>query len=168
MFVGQVVTYWISVFSAWSKSHDKNLNILRTKWAFKIKSKAFLSFLQGFQWNKQCNFFGRWESHFIKKRLLQRSCFTIIFVKIFKNQLLLKLFHNSFFFLNSFNPANIYLLKVNNRNTRKKEWNMFEVNNKNIRATLLTLFWCFIVNIWTYFTCLFSCRQTYLSDHSSK
>ena len=26
----------------------------------------------------------------------------------------------AFFFLNSFNPANIYLLKVNNKNTRKK------------------------------------------------
>ena len=27
-------------------------------------------------------------------------------------------------------PANIYLFKVNNRNTRKKVWNMFKVNKK--------------------------------------
>ena len=32
-------------------------------------------------------------------------------------------------------PANIYLLKVINRNTRKKERNMFKVNNRNTRTT---------------------------------
>ena len=38
-------------------------------------------------------------------------------------------------------PANIYLLKVNNnRNTRKKVWNMFKVNNKNTRTTSLIYF----------------------------
>ena len=30
-------------------------------------------------------------------------------------------------------PANIYLLIVNNRNTKKKVWNMFKVNNKQRR-----------------------------------
>ena len=33
---------------------------------------------------------------------------------------------------NNVNPANFYLFKVNNRNTRKKIWNMFKVNNKNM------------------------------------
>ena len=28
-------------------------------------------------------------------------------------------------------PAGIYLLKVSNRNTRTKVWNMFKVNNKH-------------------------------------
>ena len=32
-------------------------------------------------------------------------------------------------------PAGIYLLKVNNRNTRKKVWNMFKVNNKDTKTT---------------------------------
>ena len=32
-----------AVFSTWSKSHDKNLNVLRTKRAFKVKFKAFRS-----------------------------------------------------------------------------------------------------------------------------
>ena len=31
--------------------------------------------------------------------------------------------------------AGIYLLKVSNRSTRKKVWNMFKVNNKNTRTT---------------------------------
>ena len=46
--------------------------------------------------------------------------------------------------------ANIYLLKVSNRKTRKKEWNMFTVNNKNTRPTSMTSFWCFYCWFWTY------------------
>ena len=34
-------------------------------------------------------------------------------------------------------PANIYLFKVNNKNTRKK-WNILKVNSKNTRTTSLT------------------------------
>ena len=34
-------------------------------------------------------------------------------------------------------PVGIYLLKVNNRNIRKKMLNMFKVNNKKIRTTFL-------------------------------
>ena len=46
LFVNQVMTSWILkltylpnrvVFSTWSKSHGKNLNILRTERAFKMK-----------------------------------------------------------------------------------------------------------------------------------
>ena len=48
--------------------------------------------------------------------------------------------------------ANIYLFKVSNRNTRKKMWNMFKVNNKNIRTTSVTSFWCFFCWLLTYFT----------------
>ena len=36
-------------------------------------------------------------------------------------------------------PANIYLFEAINRNTRKKEWNMFKVNNKNTRGVVLVL-----------------------------
>ena len=39
-------------FCAWPKSQDKNLNIMRTKRAFKIKKKHFLPFLKGFNWSK--------------------------------------------------------------------------------------------------------------------
>ena len=39
-------------------------------------------------------------------------------------------------------PANIYLFKINDRNTRKR-CNMFKVNNKNNRMTSMTSFWCF-------------------------
>ena len=34
-------------------------------------------------------------------------------------------------------PANIYLLKLNNRNKRKKGWNMFKINNKDTQMLLL-------------------------------
>ena len=42
-------------------------------------------------------------------------------------------------------PANIYLFKVNNRNTIMWNimWNIFKVNNKNTKATSLTSLWCF-------------------------
>ena len=43
-------------------------------------------------------------------------------------------------------PANIYLFKVNNKNTRKKLWNMFKVNNKNNRAASWLRSGVFIVN----------------------
>ena len=39
-------------FSTWPKSHNKNLNILRTKRDFKMKWKSFFSFLKGRQWTK--------------------------------------------------------------------------------------------------------------------
>ena len=31
-------------------------------------------------------------------------------------------------------------------------WNLFKVNNKDNRTTLLTSFWCFYCFYWTYFT----------------
>ena len=31
-------------------------------------------------------------------------------------------------------------------------WNMFKVNNKDIRTTLLASFWCLYCYLWTYFT----------------
>ena len=42
-------------------------------------------------------------------------------------------------------PANIYLFKVNNRNTIMWNimWNIFKVNNKNTNTTSLTSLWCF-------------------------
>ena len=36
-------------------------------------------------------------------------------------------------------PAGIYLLKFNNRNTRKKVWNMFKVSNKDTRTTPMVI-----------------------------
>ena len=39
------------------------------------------------------------------------------------------------YFSKSIYPANIYLFKVNNRNTRKRCKNMFKVKNKNARTT---------------------------------
>ena len=41
----------------------------------------------------------------------------------------------SFRLLRDRNLANKYMLKVNNRNTRKMVWNMFKVNNKDSRLT---------------------------------
>ena len=41
----------------------------------------------------------------------------------------------SFKFFQILHPANIYLFKVNNRNTGKKVRNMFKVNNNNTRTT---------------------------------
>ena len=37
-------------------------------------------------------------------------------------------------------PAGIYLLKVNNRNTRTRNENMFKVNNKDNRTTPMAYF----------------------------
>ena len=47
----------------WSKCQDKNLNILRTNRAFKVKWKAFSIIFKGFLLKQiKRNFFGRWES----------------------------------------------------------------------------------------------------------
>ena len=48
--------------------------------------------------------------------------------------------------------ANIYLLKVNNKNTRKKVWNIFKVNNKNTRTMLVTSFGVLLLTLNTYHT----------------
>ena len=47
------------------------------------------------------------------------------------------------------NSANIYLFKLNNRNTRKKVWYLFKFNDNITRKTP---FWCFYCWFWTYFT----------------
>ena len=57
----------------------------------------------------------------------------------------------------SFFQVNIYLLKVKNRNTSKKVWNMLKVNNESIRSKIQ---WCrsgvVIVNIFhTFFYCFY-------------
>ena len=38
-------------------------------------------------------------------------------------------------------PAGIYLIKVNNRNTRAKVYNMFKVGNKATKMTPMASFW---------------------------
>ena len=51
-----------AVFSTWPKGQDKNLNISRTKRAFKMKQKVFFIIFKGLSL-KQIKriFFGRWE-----------------------------------------------------------------------------------------------------------
>ena len=53
-------------------------------------------------------------------------------------------------------PANIYLLKVNNRNTRKRTWTMSKVNNKITRMTSMMSLWCFHCSLWIHFTPFFT------------
>ena len=38
-------------------------------------------------------------------------------------------------------PTNKCMLKVINRSIRKSVWNMFKINNKDIKTTSVTLFW---------------------------
>ena len=65
----------------------------------------------------------------------------------------LKLFHNYLSKIQQRTKINrIYLVKVTNRNTRIKVWNMFKVNNKNTKTTPMASFWCFYWELWTYFT----------------
>ena len=45
---------WSSRFYTWPKSQDKNVNILRTKRAFKVKWKAFFIIFEGFSFAKTC------------------------------------------------------------------------------------------------------------------
>ena len=65
-----------AVFSTWPKSHDKNLNILRTKRAFKIKYKAFFITFKGLSVNPimQSFFFGSWEPDF-KEEICKNTFF---------------------------------------------------------------------------------------------
>ena len=67
------------VFCFRPKNQDKNLNILRTKRAFKMKKKHFSSFLKGFQ------FFGRWEPDF--KEVNMQPFYKTLVIKPFSNTL---------------------------------------------------------------------------------
>ena len=62
--------------------------------------------------------------------------------------LLLKLFHSSFFLLNSFNAA-VLLLKVHNRDTRKRCEICSKLATKILEWTLFKCFYCWLS---TYFT----------------
>ena len=89
--------------------------------------------------------------NFIKKRL-QHSCFHVNIVKFFRTSFFIE--HLWWLLLQSSeikdrDPANIYLFKVINRNSRKGCENMLEVNNKDARATT---FWCRNIQLWAYFT----------------
>ena len=71
-----------AVFSAWSKNQDKNLDILKTKKAFKIKQKVlFFLIFKGLSLKPKKNFFGRWESDFNIELLL--NTFTLLPSKLF-------------------------------------------------------------------------------------
>ena len=50
-------------------------------------------------------------------------------------------------------PTNIYLLNVNNRNSRKMCKNMFKVNNKNTRTTSLVFLLLTLIIFNTFFQC---------------
>ena len=48
--------------------------------------------------------------------------------------------HWNLWFFSGFETANIFMFKVNNRS--KKVWIMVKVDDKNIRTTSMTSFWC--------------------------
>ena len=53
------------VYATWPKSSEKNLNLLGTKRAFKMKQKAFFSIFKGLSIKEITqNFFGKLESDF--------------------------------------------------------------------------------------------------------
>ena len=49
-------------------------------------------------------------------------------------------------------PANIYLFKVNDRDTRNRYEIQLKFTTKNNRATTIKSSWCFYFWLWTYFT----------------
>ena len=82
LFINQVVKSWIlnltlnfgfwiylsnqAFFPTWTKTHDKNLNIFRTKRAFRMKQKAFFIIFNelSIEPANNTNFLGRGESDF--------------------------------------------------------------------------------------------------------
>ena len=79
----------------------------------------------------------RWHfSHLNPLKIFQAKI--LLFWQLYSEQKMYVMFSVSIYY----NPANIYLFKINNRN-RKKVWNMFKNNNKNTTTTSLTSFWCF-------------------------
>ena len=62
LFVNQAVTSWnlklafflSSRIATWPKGQDKNLNILRTKWAFEMKQKPFFIIIKKLSFAKKC------------------------------------------------------------------------------------------------------------------
>ena len=124
--------------------HHQIINVINNVWKLKTnvgdKNEKFVSSLQ------KVNFS---EIYFCRK--LRTVNFTAV-VHIWKKCILnnpVRIKPGVFWWIckiSDHNPADIYSFKVNNRNTKKKVWNMFKVNNKNIRMTSLmslTSFWCF-------------------------
>ena len=64
------------IFSTWPKSQDKNLNILRTKWAFKMKQKAFFIIFKELSLKQINNVFRRWEFDLKTILILQMAVYT--------------------------------------------------------------------------------------------
>ena len=124
--------------------HHQIINVINNVWKLKMnvgdKNEKFVSSLQKVNFN---------EIYFCRK--LRTVNFTAV-VHIWKKCILnnpVRIKPGVFWWIckiSDHNPADIYSFKVNNRNTKKKVWNMFKVNNKNIRMTSLmslTSFWCF-------------------------
>ena len=77
-------------FSIWPKSQDKNLNILRTRRAFKMKQKAFFNNFQELSVAKSCLRPATWFSiSAIKRGLFIKSFLLNIVARVWKFQLLL-------------------------------------------------------------------------------
>ena len=121
------------------KNRFKPLSANPTKWSNTNRSSAKADELFEYVWQEtQLN-------KFRKLKIFLTTVFGYVILQadteilIIYNLSLKKLIHLQCNTL----PANIYLLKINNRNSIKKVWNMFQVNNKNTRTTV------FIVNLLT-------------------
>ena len=73
------------------------------------------------------------------------SSLTLIFHQLLRNCFYGCIQKNALIFLShkgiekeDSDSAGIYLIKINNRNTRTKVWNMFKVNNKDTKTTSVT------------------------------
>ena len=84
--------------------------------------------------------------HFVRRARIMLIC-SPLNVKMFQRWGL------SFFL----NPADIYLLKVNNRNTRAKAWNMFKVNNNDTKTTPSCVFIVNFEHVITGWECFKNC-----------
>ena len=77
----------LTVSSALPKCHDKNIKILRTKRAFKIKQKGFFVIFKGLSLKQiKRNAFGRWGSDSISwlhaTVKYEKYCLTLLWVKL--------------------------------------------------------------------------------------
>ena len=71
-----------SVFLPWPKSHDKNLNILRKKGAFKMNYKPFFIIFKELSIKQKIILWGK-ESDF--KKMLRQSSAANAWAAVFKN-----------------------------------------------------------------------------------
>ena len=123
-----IAPYMVSVFWSCHKKSTEAHQSLRTKANLLMKIKYM------YMASLFCFVIVHWNSN-------------ILFIYTFRYLLM-----NKFMMWSIVYTANVYLFKINNKNTRERCEISSKLKIKKTRTTSLTSFWCFYRYLWKFFT----------------